>query len=143
MHKKGFIRTLEAVIAVMLILTFIYFILPKTIATEGDVPPQVKSAQDFIVRDILYDKSRRDDLFAANEGFCPGSVNGFVASLTPFSFAHACEICEQVQTCLDSAIVPFDRNVYVSSMYLVGLDTSTAEPQVHPKVLRIYMWERA
>ena len=140
MHKKGFIRTLEAVIAVIIIFTFIYFILPKTISEAGDTPVQVKSSQDYIVSDILYDETRRADLFAASQGVCPGSVQGFVGSLTPFGFANACEICEQVQTCIGPDAVPFDRNVYVNSIYLITLDAATNNPK--PKVLRVYMWEQ-
>src|SRR3989344_6836875 len=134
MHKKGFIRTLEAVIAVIIIFTFIYFILPKTISEAGDTPVQVKSSQDYIVSDILYDETRRADLFAASQGVCPGSVQGFVGSLTPFGFANACEICEQVQLCIGPDAVPFDRNVYVNSIYLITLDAATNNPK--PKVLR-------
>ena len=44
--KKGLVRTLEAVIAVMAILGFVYFLFPDETPTTGGVPAEIQTAQE-------------------------------------------------------------------------------------------------
>ncbi len=137
MNNKGFIKTLEAVVAIMLLFTFIYIILPKTIENSGTTPDNVKSVENFVIKEMLYNSSFRDCVFTANNDFCPtqGScdIQGFLANKVPYGYDYACEICNQVQTCIPAEAIPFDRNIYVDSVYFI---------KETPKVLRIYLWEK-
>ena len=67
MVKQGYIRTLEAVIAIVIILLFIFTITPKNITNPSDIPVQVKTAQTYILQSIAEDGSGlRGAVLAAN-----------------------------------------------------------------------------
>ena len=144
MNKKGFIRTLEAVVSIILIFTFIYFILPKQIAIETEIPENVQLSQKFVLEEILYNSAFRSCVFGTPVNTLLNGVNckdinlcdidSFIRQEIPVSYDYACEVCNQVATCIGEDI-PFDKNVYANSIFLVK-DPST------PKVLRIYVWER-
>ena len=53
MDKKGYIKTIEAVIAIMAILIFLFTTFPDRSIKESDTPKIVKSSQEFIVNEIL------------------------------------------------------------------------------------------
>ncbi len=132
MNKKGFIRTLEAIVAIVLIFSFIYFVLPKKAPAFGDVPDSVRVAEDFIVREILYNSDFRDLIFSTSDvGQCRADIDEFVREAVPYGYNYACETCSGAQTCIGADAVPFDRDVYANSVYLI---------RDQPKVLRVYMW---
>lgn len=132
MNNKGFIRTLEAVVAIILIFSFIYFVLPKKVPSLGDVPDNVRVAEDFIVREILYNSTFREQIFAnPDAGACRTDIDEFVRGTVPYGYNYACEVCNGAQTCIGADAVPYDKNVYANSIYLI---------RDQPKVLRVYMW---
>ena len=137
MNNKGFLKTLEAVVAIMLLFTFIYIILPKTVEHPGTTPENVKSIESFVVKEMLYNNSFRDCVFTANNDYCPNQgscdIQGFIANRLPYGYQYTCEICDRVQTCIPAETIPFDRNIYVDSVYFI---------EDKPKVMRIYFWEK-
>mgnify|MGYP001559941623 CR=1 FL=1 len=148
MDNKGFIRTLEAVVSIILIFSFIFFILPKQIEIETQIPENVQLSQAFILNEILYNSTFRDCIFGYNLNNLEGvncklissnpscDINKFIGDEIPPSYEFACEVCNQVATCIGED-VPFDKNVYANSIFLVK------DPLVNsPKVLRVYVWER-
>ena len=52
MNKKGFLRIIEAVIAIVLILGFILYINYKTPENKLGVPDQVRSSMDAILNQL-------------------------------------------------------------------------------------------
>jgi len=134
MNKKGFGKTLEATIAIILILSFIYYFSPKPLTKESDLPENVKEAQKFILEEISATKELRDCVLAAPEGKCdPGctKVENLVKKHTPPGYAFACEICPTAGTC--SSNVPLDKSLYTNSIFISANN---------PKVVRIYFWEK-
>jgi hypothetical protein len=149
MNKKGFIRTLEAVVAIILIFSFIFFILPKQIDIETRIPENVQLSQQFILNEIMYNSTFRDCIFDYNLQGETGTncqaisdasnncdINTFITRQLPFNYDFACEVCNQVATCIGED-VPFDKSVYANSIFLVR-----DPPSNSPKVLRVYVWQK-
>ncbi|HLD15317.1 MAG TPA: hypothetical protein VJB94_01935 [Candidatus Nanoarchaeia archaeon] len=148
-NKKGFIRTLEAVVAIILIFSFIFFILPKRAEVENRIPENVQSSQQFILNEILYNSTFRDCIFNYNLQDQAGTncqaisetnpscdINLFIRKELPFNYDFACEVCNQVATCIGED-VPFDKSVYANSIFLVKDPLANS-----PKVLRVYVWQK-
>ncbi len=133
--NKGYLRTLEAVIAIIVILLFIYTVTPRNSNVEAGVPSNVQSAQDFIFKELSFNESIRKcvvQTVVSND--CQGWVNEVVENNSPFGYTFDVVICDK--TACVSSEPPFDKNVYMSDVFI----SSSLEEQ-NPKIIRIYMWE--
>ena len=141
MNKKGFAKTLEAGIAVILVLVFIYYVLPKQ-TPEGTmlrVPEQVKTTQSFILQEISTKENLRNcALYAATTGKCEDipcqNIVSLINSNTPPGYTSACEICATANTCAANLNLPTDVSLYTDSVFLSERTTS--------KVVRLYFWRK-
>ena len=154
MVKQGYIRTLEAVIAIVIILLFIFTITPKNITNPSEIPVQVKTAQTYILQSIAEDGSGlRDEILAANipdspddSGYAenPGYINcddaqvpaiqERVSDNIPPGFDHSCAVCLTTNCVFTPAGVT--TSVYVDDIMIAPPDTITP-----PKIVRIWMWQ--
>ena len=136
MNKKGFGKTLEATIAIILILTFIFYFTPKPLSKEPSIPVNVMEAQSFILEQISTKDSFRDCLVqTAAVGKCETvcrAVNNFIKHKDnkPFGYTAACEVCDSASTCYTDNL-PINVSLYTDSVFLAGK---------FPKVVRIYFW---
>ena len=138
--KKGLVRTLEAVIAVMAILGFVYFLFPDETPTTGGVPAEIQAAQEYVLAEISLKEEFRDCIVRGSETYegacnfgCLTDVESFVKAQAPFGFEGTCEICNSALSCSDT-ILPPEKSVYTDSIFIAR----------HPvkKVLRIYFYEK-
>ncbi len=149
-NKKGFIRTLEAVIAIILILGFIFWITPKVVEFEEKVPENVANAKDFILNQILSEKEYSECVLFASEGECEsvlsdsseGSckdiiINELIEDNIPHGYSYHCEICSSSGSCtnLPEPDKTLKKSVYTGSIFVYGSSTNY-------KVFRIYIWEK-
>jgi hypothetical protein len=139
-NKKGVVKTLEAVIAVVALLAFILIILPEREIPTGEVPAEIETAQQAILDEISLNKNYRDCITigsAAYQGKCQGgclsSVESFVAAKTPAGYQAACEVCNSAISCVDFGF-PVDKSVYTDSVFIANKPVT--------KVLRVYFYEK-
>ena len=138
MNKKGFGKTLEATLAILLILTFIFYFTPKQEPESTTLPENVAEAQAFILQQISTKTSLRDCVLNPTSvgncnkitGTC-SNIESFVNANKPHGYQHRCEICPTASTC--SGNLPTDVSLYTDSIFVSGPD---------PKVVRIYFWEK-
>jgi len=132
MDKKAYIKTLEAVIAIVAILVFVYAIIPDRSIEDPKTPPVVKNAQNFIIKEISSNELIRDCVI--NNPLCENSdlIKNTISNNIPAGFDHAFKICETTNCLADT---PFDRSVYLTDVFI----TSTLENQ-QPKIVRIWIW---
>lgn len=137
--KKGFIRTLEAVIAIVIILGFIVYISPSK-KLETEVPSNVKEAREFILHEILINQTFRDCI---DEGLgltledgtgkivsgcgncksaCDGKLEDFLDANKPVGYEYECEIYKS-GTETGCGEHEFDKDVY-SGVVLLNIGKS-------------------
>ena len=127
MSRKGLVKTLEAVIAVLLILGLLVFILPQEKVPTGEVPAEIKSAY----RDCIT-KSNANYHGKCEPG-CLGQIENLVISNAPFGYTGSCEVCDTALSCAVLQL-PADKSVYTDSIFISNKPTT--------KVLRVYFYEK-
>ncbi len=134
MNKQGFIRTLEAVIAVVIVLGIMLSLAPAK-QPETDTPANLKQAQAFILNHIVTNENFRNCIMTVTAyGECSASctiVDSFVNTNAPKGYAYRCEICGSASTC--SSPLPLDKSLYTDSRFIA------TDPA---KVIRLVFWER-
>jgi hypothetical protein len=157
-YKKGFIRTLEAVIAVILLLSIIYLVTP---VREYNIvkPYNIEEAHSAIFTEVLANQTFRDcilndvvctvasgcGVINNSEGQyiyqgdqisappCIGNLNDFIYTYNkPRGYVYLAEICYKSASCIRGDL-PIDKQIYVESIILAS---------ENPKVFRVYFWEK-
>lgn len=143
MDKKGYIRTLEAVIAIVTILTFTYSVMPKAEADTGKTPYLVKSAQDYITSEIAENSNYRGlitgyslstDVVIGNQAPNLPQIDDLIKKHTPPGYNYTALLCKQTGCLTD---VP-SKNVYVTDIMITGAPTPGIDNE--PRIVRIWMW---
>lgn len=137
-NKKGYIRTLEAIIAMVLLFLFILTVLPKP-----ETPVEPKNV-DYIEESILLEIESNDVLRQEVLNYVPGSqtpnLNSFVEDTTkrlPFDHAFLIKNAGNYPSQEDLEIlIPSvsDRNLYLRTK-IIGSGTTS-------KVIYLYLWEK-
>ncbi len=140
MDKKGYIRTLEAVIAIVIILLFIFAVTPERTVNPKTVPPQVDSAQRYILKEVQDNQELRDEaLSVGSDGSCGSDIgvapkiDELVSSNLPPGFAYACAIC------LTTSCV-FTPEGVTTSIYMDDVMITPNNINDGPKIVRIWFW---
>ncbi len=147
-NKKGFIKTLEAVLAIIVLLSLIFILTPKT---EIDIskPNSLQQAHNIMFSEISQNISFRDCIFTLSgnkeinnppdftngnpsSDQCLTPINNFLEAYRPHSYIYLAEVCDKSASCLTGDL-PIEKQIYSESIMLAS-DT--------PKVFRIYFWER-
>lgn len=155
--KKGYLRTIEAVVAIVLILIFIYSAIPRYTRSEPEVPAVVENSQNIITNDIANAKSGsgkyyREMVLDSNEKTCSGvedltncrasvdlnSLMTLVEGHVPSGYDYVFKICDQVSCIPDDPVeTPADKTVYMDDIFL-----SPDNPNRDSKVFRFWIWQR-
>lgn len=140
MNNKGFVRTLEAIIAVIIIFTIIVMLAPGTKKPQKETPDVIQQTQAFLLDQITSNEVYKECVkkSAAAPGECktvclpPADIDSLVKKSVPSQYDYRCEICLSASTC--SGPLPLDKSLYTDSR-LVAADPS-------PRVIRIIVWEK-
>ena len=158
MDNKGFIKTLEAVISIVLLLGFILFMLSMTKQNEVVAKPYiVQDSQTYILDQVLYDANLRDCVSKANvPASCPPGdtckcqnilsspdpncvelftgTDGLITKNTPIGYGADCEICPTAASCTD--VSAGLKDLYTDARFIGKSGSNDL------KVVRIYMFEK-
>lgn len=132
LNNKGYIRTVEAFIAIIILLMVIFFLVPERLEQKPDVPNIVEGAQNFILNELSYNETSRECI--VNNPLCENSIvfTSIVDENIPFGYNYSIKICDTTNCVVPT---PIDKNVYVSDI-VIG---STIENQ-NPKIVRLWIW---
>lgn len=134
--KKGYIRTIEAIIAIVLILLFTYQVIPRTTQQGSKTPEIVEDSQNFIIQELSTNDTLRDCIINHNPPSNPcEKVASVIEENLPAGYSYTYKICEETSGCLAIEETPTDRSVYVKSLFIA----STLE-QRKPKIVKIFFW---
>ena len=134
MNKKAYIKTVEAFIAIIAILIFIYAIIPDRSIEEPKIPPVVESSQKFITTEIQTDEDIRTCVIENPQCNNSQMMQQVIEDNLPVGYDSTFKICEDTN-CI--AQTPFDRSVYLTDVFII----STLE-QNNPKVVKIWIWRK-
>lgn len=141
--KKGFIRTLEAVIAIILILGFIFYITPKVVEFEEKIPEDIANAKEFILNQILSNKEYTECIINANVGKeCEEALtcdkkNEIIKLMNyiPYGYDYLCEICVGSAQCTSLPDGAEGKSIYTNTIFIY-------KPDKNYNIMRIYIWKK-
>jgi hypothetical protein len=146
-NKKGFIKTLEAVLAIIILLSLILTLTPKT-EINTSKPNSLQQAHNIMFSEISQNISFRECIIDLTDNKeinnppdftngnpltdqCLTPINTFLETYRPHGFIYLAEVCDKSASCLVGDL-PIDKQIYSESIMLAS-ETS--------KVFRIYFWE--
>lgn len=129
-NKKGFIRTLEAVIAIVIILGLIIYLTPSK-KLEVEVPSNIREAKEFILKEILINEELRDNVENINGNCKVGELKVFLDEHVPVGYDYSCEICIEGSGTGCGNIKGIEKDIYSGAVYLHS-----------KKVFRLFMYEK-
>jgi hypothetical protein len=140
MNKKGFIKTVEAIIEILIIFIFIYYVTPKI--NENPEIKGIKSLQTEILKGISENEDFRECIITSEDftitkteqSVCPNIKEFIDSSLTPLYKNKY-----QLDVCLEGSCSgpPDEKTVYTSAIII----TSSIKAQEYkPKIVRLYLW---
>src|SRR3989344_3266805 len=159
MNKKGYIRTLEAVIALVIIFTAIIFLLPKNKLPDGKAPHELENTANEILKAIQQNSDFRNGVLSITPGIVHEKISSTLPPFTPWTYAFT--ICneDEMDLCNNNyfgkefnagGILKNDFNlpskdIYTKSVFLSKEDITDDEIlEENPEniIIRIYFWEK-
>jgi|SRR3989344_2152381 len=131
MNKIGFIRTIEAVIAVVLLLGFVLYIFSNNPKILTKTPDIVENTNKYILNEFLYNSSFRtcfsntvgeglcnkSSIYKIGNEKCSESINDFLLKSMPSGYHFSCEVCKTPKSCTNINIQS-EKSVYPKSIFI-------------------------
>jgi len=154
-NKKGYIRTLEAVIAIILILIFIFSVLPKKQTEELKTPREIDLTSDGILNEVQNNEEFRGCVIAdlnpnnlqLGEKSAEQCINEFITTnnLISQTLDYNVKVCDTSTSdqnaynfCGEPNLIGAeDKTVYVKSIILSGTLT-----ELKTKRVKLYIWRK-
>lgn len=131
-NKKGYIQTLEAIVALLIIYLAVSSILvgikPKT---DAAAPEYIKLTQDSLMKEIQESNSLRSCVLNKNVDCINLMVNESIGS----TYGYNVTLCSK-DYCLEPS-TPLDKNVYARSIIVASNITSYDTISVN-----LYLWNK-
>lgn len=132
-NKKGYIKTVEAVIAVIMIIIISFTLIPQHVERQPDPPLSLQGAMGFINEKIEFNESLRRGIVTEEYGI-ETSITPIIKLNKPWNYDFTCAVCSSTGTCIIDT--PLKQNVYVSDIFI-----ASSEMTQNPKIVRIWFWE--
>tara|TARA_Y100000310_G_scaffold337552_2_gene424891 strand:- start:60 stop:461 length:402 start_codon:yes stop_codon:yes gene_type:complete len=129
--KKGFIRILEAFIAILIIsgaMTFLYV----SQVREPNAEESLHELQRIILEEISSNNTLREDVL--NENLDP--INNTIKEFIPSEYLYDFKICNINEVCKLDVVV--DKEVFSEEITV----SSTLETFNTVKLVKLFMWEK-
>lgn len=133
MNKKAWLRIVEAVIAILIVMGVILIISYRNVA-EPNIEESIYQKQEHIINIITSDENLRNDILQGNNI----NVDNYIKEkdLIPSNWEFATAICEVNQICSPtSPELPTDKQIYVEERIVTSTLTSYS-----PKKIKFFVW---
>lgn len=128
-NKKGYMKILEAVIAVVILLLFVTVLVIKEQESEPRVPQDISLLQDAVVDGIKVNNSLRGCVLDLNVD----CVNDSIYSVVPPAYDYTLYLCQL--PCSGDVTVNLDQPIYAESFIIASDMTRKQETLVS-----FYLW---
>lgn len=140
MGKKGYLRVLEAAIAAMLILGFVYFVALPSYITKRNIDSEIYNIERGILDSVALDFDLREAVISLNEQPVEDFVKEKLAEKNLDGTIAICDVqdvCEPLQERLEAA---GGKNIYVKER-VIASSLGSGELEYSKKIV-IYAWTR-
>lgn len=139
-NKKGYIKTLEAMIAVIMIVVISYMLIPSAAEAPPEVPSVLKGAQKIITQSVQLNETIRGLItkkYYTGYEKCEmlAGINEIITKYAPLGYDYTCAVCSKPGECL--ACTPIEKNIYMTDVLV-----ASSEEQQNVKIVRIWFWTK-
>ena len=135
MNKGGWLRIVEASLAVILILSALFVFYMKE---KSSSPPDLGERARTILEEIASDATLRNSALTAEKGSSPQNIINLVASqITEPNLDFEIKICEIGDACGKSKYNP--GNIYSAERVI---SASVDHAGYEPKKMRLFIWNK-
>jgi hypothetical protein len=136
MNKRGYIRTLEAVIAIIIILVFVFTVLQPKYKKESE-PAEIKLLQDTIINELEENDNYRYYILTGDQTGIDGIkdyIDDMIGEVGDYEdYLHIQESNEP----LAIPTLPEEVKIYAKGIMV----SATLESGYNPKIVVLYLWE--
>ena len=133
MNKKGWIRIVEATIAILIVIGFVLTYTAKRQPVENDLIPVITP----ILQEMADNNTMRETILSSDDGVVTtGQIHNFVKSLVPSNLNEEVKICELKDIC------GFEGDFPNTDVYAVERVISAAKSSDSKKV-KIFLWRNS
>ena len=134
-NKKGWIKIVEAFIAIMLVTIIFLIVLNKGFENKDDDFSRIHEAEIVILREIQLDDELRSDILDVNPGSDGLSWTGFPDEKVPNYLVCEAKICNIGYLCVLND--PLQTDIYSDSVII-----SATLTEFDPKQLKLFCWKK-
>ncbi|MEM3405756.1 MAG: hypothetical protein QW117_02145 [Candidatus Pacearchaeota archaeon] len=127
-NKKGWVRIIEAFIAVLLIFSLLFFLYVKNV-NRADISDEIYSLQKALLLEISNNEELRKEVLENNTE----KIIIFLENKIPKSFNYTIRICSLDEIC--------SMDFYKKEVFSSETVISSTIYQYEPKVIKIFMWK--
>jgi len=138
-NKRGWIRIVEALVAILLIAGFLVLILDSQTGEEKDISQRIYSSESAILREIQLNNTFRTYILGVGntvvefENFDP-LLQSHINKRIPEYLSCKSKICDFATDSICD-ITSSEKNIYVKSIMIAGnFDTYS------PKLIKLFCW---
>jgi hypothetical protein len=128
-NKKGWLKVLEAVIAITLIIGFLLYMIVNN-SPGRDITGDINQREQYILNSVSKNDALRADILNGLNT----NVNSYIAGMISPSWNFTTNICDLNQIC-NQGTRPNDRDIYVNEIVI-----SSTNANYGPKKLRLFVW---
>lgn len=140
MDNKGYMKTLEAILAIIIVLMVVYVTIPKLTKSSTDTPLVVQDSQKVIISDLTSNDTFRSLMITSSDPDALSAELGLlIKNHTPPNYDFLCAICDHTDSCI--LPTPLEKDVFMSDVFIASsLDLELS--QQNPKIVRFWMWQK-
>ena len=134
MNKKGYMKTVEAVVALILVLGVVVTIVNRNTIDINPTPTEIKIMQDSINNLIENDKFLRRAVLNNQTDKINDTIKQFIPENSTLKYAFL--ICG-TNYCPSVENLPKDKSIYVSNLIISSVYNETGHG-----VFKLYLWRK-
>jgi hypothetical protein len=133
-NKKAYLRTVEAIIAIIIIVIVSFTLIPRHRIPTPKTPFNVKSSQDFILNEILTNKVLRACVLHDPGCETNNQFKSLFEKNIPMAYNYTYKICDKTNCVVTT---PTDKSIYMNDIIIAPDDIGDK-----PKIVRLWVWEK-
>ncbi|MCD4759706.1 hypothetical protein K8R33_02370 [archaeon] len=138
-NKKGYLKTVEAIVALLLLFGVILFSINSRDVSEPAVPDDVVFVQDAVLNWMEHSTLFRDGVLSSSDTYID-TVNFIILfDLTRFASPYGLDIWFSIDEPRDASWFEDKGNVYVDSIIITGKDKNGV---YQTRKLILYLWRQ-
>ncbi len=142
-NKKGFIRILEATIAIMIVAGVLLVAYSKQQSVDNTSRDYIYSIQKKILDDISLRDDLRNAVLQSNDTDVNSDLKDYVTSQVPSNFGHSIKVCNLENPPTPCKMFAEDFvNASGADIYVDEALVSANLSEYDPKRVRIFIWEK-